>query len=313
LAPTDANPAAPSAALTDDKVPAVWQRLGLPGLADIHVHFLPPAMLAKVWRYFDDAERHYGTAWPINYRTSDAERVATLAALGVRRFPTLCYPHKPGMAAWLNQWCASFAAEHPEAIHSGTFFAEPSAAADVRQALDDGARIFKVHLQVGGFDPRETVLDGAWGALAEAGVPVVVHCGSGPLPGAHTGPGPIGEVLRRHPRLVLVIAHAGAPEYAEHLELALRYPNVRLDTTMVGTGFMNRRAPVPAEVLAAYRDAGDRMVLGSDFPNIPYAYAEQIQSLVDWGFGEDWLRQVLWHNGARLLGLSGRSGEGAGS
>jgi len=290
--------------LSDAEVPAVWQRLGLPGLADIHVHFLPAGMLAKVWRYFDRAEQHYGTAWPISYRTSDAERMATLAALGVRRFPTLCYPHKPGMAAWLNQWCAEFAAEHPQAIHSGTFFGEPSAAADVRQALDAGARIFKVHLQVGGFDPSAAELAGAWGLLAEAGVPVVVHCGSGPLPGAHTGPGPIGAVLRRNSRLVLVIAHAGAPEYAEHLELALRYPNVQLDTTMVGTGFMNRVAPVPPETLARYSDAGDRIVLGSDFPNIPYRYAEQIQSLLDWGFGDDWLRQVLWHNGARLLGIA---------
>lgn len=300
----DADSAAASAALTDEQVPAVWQRLGLPGLADIHVHFLPASVLAKVWRFFDNAERNYGTAWPINYRTSEPDRMATLRALGVERFPTLCYPHKPGMASWLNQWCADFAAEHPRAIHSGTFFGEPSADSDVRRALDAGARIFKVHLQVGGFDPTIPELDGAWGLLAEAGVPVVVHCGSGPLPGAHTGPGPIGAVLRRHPRLVLVIAHAGAPEYAEHLELALRYPNARLDTTMVGTPFLNRLAPIPADTLARYRDAGDRIVLGSDFPNIPYDYAEQIQSLLGWGFGEDWLRQVLWHNGARLLGLA---------
>jgi len=291
------------ATLTDAEVPAVWQRLGLPGLADIHVHFLPAAMLAKVWRYFDQAERHYGTAWPITYRTSDAERMATLAALGVQRFPTLCYPHKPGMAAWLNQWCADFAADgSPKNVALRTARG-CSAAVDVRRALEAGTRIFKVHLQVGGFDPSEQLLDEAWGLLAEAGVPVVVHCGSGPLPGAHTGPGPIGQVLRRHPRLVLVIAHAGAPEYAEHLELALRYPNVRLDTTMVGTAFMNQVAPVPPDTLARYRDAGDRIVLGSDFPNIPYRYAEQIQSLLDWGFGGDWLRQVLWHNGAGLLGL----------
>ena len=290
--------------LTDADVPTVCRRLGLPGLADIHVHFLPASVLAKVWRFFDNAERNYGTAWPINYRTSEPDRMASLQALGVERFPTLCYPHKPGMAAWLNQWCADFAAAHSQAIHSGTFFGEPSADSDVRRALDAGARIFKVHLQVGGFDPTIPELDGAWGLLAEAGVPVVVHCGSGPLPGAHTGPGPIGAVLRRHPRLVLVIAHAGAPEYAEHLELALRYPNARLDTTMVGTAFLNRLAPIPPDTLARYRDAGDRIVLGSDFPNIPYDYAEQIQSLLDWDFGEDWLRQVLWHNGARLLGLA---------
>lgn len=289
--------------LSDADVPAVWQGLGLPGLADVHVHFLPERMLAKVWAYFDQAETHYGRAWPIRYRMPEPDRIAALQRLGVHRFPTLCYPHKAGMAAWLNQWCADFAAEHPEAIQSGTFFAEPSAADDVLWALDQGAAIFKVHVQVGGFDPSDPVLDEAWGLLAEAGVPVITHCGSGPIPGAHTGPGPIGLVLQRHPRLRLVIAHAGAPEYGQHLELALAYPNVMLDTTMVGTAYLGQFAPIPADVRARYADAGDRIVLGSDFPNIPYAYAEQIQSLIDWGFGDDWLKSVLWHNGARLLGL----------
>ncbi len=291
------------AELADADVPSVWRELGLPGLADVHVHFLPERMLAKVWQYFDQAETHYGRAWPIQYRGSEPERISTLQSLGVQHFPTLCYPHKAGMATWLNQWCMDFAAQHPQAVPSATFFAEPSAADDVRWALEQGARIFKVHVQVGGFDPADPVLDEAWGLLAEAGVPVVTHCGSGPLAGAHTGPGPISQVLQRHPGLRLVIAHAGAPEYGEHLDLALAYPNVMLDTTMVGTGFMNEIAPIPAAVLGRYRNAADRIVLGSDFPNIPYSYAHQIQSLIDWDFGDDWLRQVLWHNGAELLGL----------
>jgi predicted TIM-barrel fold metal-dependent hydrolase len=289
--------------LADEDVPAIWQGLGLVGLADIHVHFLPPAMLAKVWAYFDDAVRNYGVEWPVQYRTGDADRIATLKSLGVQQFPTLCYPHKRGMASWLNAWCAGFATEHPEVIPSATFYPEPEAAGYAAKAIDGGVRVFKVHVQVGDFDPSDEVLEPVWGLLAEAGLPVVVHCGSGPLAGRHTGPGPISQVLQRHPRLTAVIAHCGAPEYAEHLALAQRYPNVHLDTTMVGTPFMARLADVPPDVLAAYRDLGDRMVLGSDFPNIPYSYATQIESLLEWDCGDDWLRNVLWRNGARLMGL----------
>ena len=47
------------------------------------------------------------------------------------------------------------------------------------------------------------------------------------------------------------------------------------------------------------------MVLGSDFPNIPYPYATQIEALVRLDLGDDWLRGVLWHNGVRLLGEDG--------
>jgi predicted TIM-barrel fold metal-dependent hydrolase len=47
----------------------------------------------------------------------------------------------------------------------------------------------------------------------------------------------------------------------------------------------------------------DRIVLGSDFPNIPYAYAHQLEALTRLDLGDDWLRAVLWENGARLLDL----------
>jgi len=46
------------------------------------------------------------------------------------------------------------------------------------------------------------------------------------------------------------------------------------------------------------------VLLGSDFPNIPYAYAEQIAGLVRLGFGDPWLRAVCRENAARLFGLT---------
>jgi hypothetical protein len=135
-----------------------------------------------------------------------------------------------------------------------------------------------------------------------------VHCGSGPLPGQHTGPGPFGGVLAAHPALTAVIAHCGAPEFAEHLDLVDRFPNVHVDTTMVGTDFMNRLAPVPNDVLPRLAAARDRVVLGTDFPNIPYAFAEQLAALERFDLGDDWLRAVCWDNGMRLLGPAGGHG-----
>ena len=73
----------------DDAVPAWWQALGLPGLFDVHVHFLPPRMQAKVWAQFDDAGPLIGRPWPLEYRGDDAELVERLRALGVRRFSAL--------------------------------------------------------------------------------------------------------------------------------------------------------------------------------------------------------------------------------
>jgi uncharacterized protein len=287
--------------LDDEDVPAWWGRLGLPGLVDIHTHFMPKPVMDAVWRFFDDAELHYGQPWPVHYRLPEPERVAILERLGVRTFTALVYPHKPGMAESLSRWAREFAAATPGCLSSGTFFPEPSAAGYVRQALDEGTAVFKAHVQVGGYDPRDELLDEVWGQLAEAATPVVVHCGSGPVPGPHTGPGPFGEVLARHPRLTAVIAHAGSPEFREHLELARRYPNIHLDTTMVGTRFTGATAAIGADIVAQFGDLQDRIVLGSDFPNIPYAYAEQLAALDRFALGDDWLQAVCWYNGVRLL------------
>lgn len=290
--------------LTDAEVPAFWRGLGLPGLADVHVHFYPERMLRKVWRYFDDASR-YGIEWPITYRWPDDQRVAHLAALGVRVYPALNYAHQPGMAADLTEWSLEFAARTPGCLPSGTFYPEPGVLDRVEKALAAGVRVFKAHVQVGAYDPRDPLLDPVWGLLAEAGTPVVVHAGSGPLPGAHTGPGPLGAVLARHPRLTAVVAHLGLPEYGEFFDLAERYERVHLDTTMAGTDFVEQFAPFPAALRLRLRELGlaGRVLLGSDFPNIPYPYAHQLEALARLDLGDAWLRAVCWDAAATLFGL----------
>lgn len=292
---------------TDADVPAWVEGLGLPGLADIHVHFLPEPVLRKVWAYFDAAEANYGRPWPVAYRLPEADRIQVLRGLGLAAIPALSYAHRPGMARWLNEWSADFARRVPGAVHCATMFPEPGATEVVRDALDAGARLVKVHVQVGGFAPDDARLDGAWGLLEAARTPVVIHAGSAPLRGRHTGPEPVRRVLTAHPDLVLVIAHLGMPEYHAFADLAEEFDGVHLDTTMVATDFTEALAPMPADYVARLPGLGDRIVLGSDFPNIPYAYAHQLAALARLDLGDDWLRKVLWHNGARLMDLPSRA------
>jgi uncharacterized protein len=285
-----------------ERVAEFRARVGLDSIIDVHTHFMPERLLAAVWAYFDAAGPLIGRPWPITYREDERTRVSTLRAFGVTAFTALLYPHKPGMARSLNEWGADFAARTPDCLHSATFFAEPSAASDVRRAIEQGARVFKCHLQVGGFDPNDPQLDAAWGLLAEAGVPVVTHCGSGPVPGRFTGPGPIARTLARHPALRLVVAHLGMPEYGEFLTLAERYPGVLLDTTMAFTPFIDDAgAAFPAGELPRLRDLGHRVLLGTDFPNIPYSYADALEALERTGLGPNWLRAVCHDNAAALF------------
>jgi predicted TIM-barrel fold metal-dependent hydrolase len=266
------------------------------------VHFLPPPVMTKVWEQFDTAGPLIGRKWPIEYRGSDAERVARLRALGVRRFSALPYAHRPGIAEYLNDWAAGFAADVPECLSSATFFPEPSAAAYVAERVEAGTEVFKVHVQVGDFDLCDPLLDDVWSRIADVGTPVVIHAGSGPVANAHTGPAPVRELVRRHPALRAVLAHMGAPEYVEFLELAETHDSVYLDTTMVFTEFFDRMAPYPPDLLPRVAALADRVLLGSDFPNIPYPYAHQVEALDRLGLGEDWLRKVCWENAQALVG-----------
>jgi hypothetical protein len=121
-----------------------WQRLGLPGLVDVHTHFMPERVLRKVWGYFDALGPATGGAleWPITYRQEEEERVALIREFGVRAFTAMLYPHKPGMAQWLNGWAVDFAARTPDCLHTSTLFPEPGVEGYVREALDSGARVF---------------------------------------------------------------------------------------------------------------------------------------------------------------------------
>ncbi|MEU0114647.1 amidohydrolase family protein [Streptomyces bobili] len=279
------------------------RRIGVPALIDVHTHFMPERVLRKVWEYFDAVGPMTGIEWGITYRHEEDERVALLRRFGVRAFTAMLYPHKAGMAAWLNGWAADFAARTPDCLHTATLFPEEGVAEYVGAAVEAGARVFKSHVQVGAYDPTHELLDPVWGMLADAGVPVVMHCGSGPAPGKHTGPEPVGRLLARHPRLPLVVAHMGMPEYTDFLDLAERYIEVRLDTTMAFTDFSERLSPFPATELGRLADLGDRILLGSDFPNIPYPYVHQLDALERLGLGDEWLRGVCYENGARLFGL----------
>ena len=198
------------------------------GCSTSHTHFLPPRVMAKVRHQFDTAGPLIGQRLAAGVPRADEELVATLRGFGVRRFSALPYAHKPEMAEFLNDWSFRFADRTPGCLRSATFYPEPGAAAYVAQRIGAGAEIFKVHVQVGGFDVRDPLLDDVWGVLEDARAP-----GRRPRrlrPGRHArtpGRDRSPSCCAAHPRLALVIAHLGAPEYAEFLGLAEAYEHVR--------------------------------------------------------------------------------------
>ena len=106
------------------------------------------------------------------------------------------------------------------------------------------------------------------------------------------------KVLIRQLRL----AGTPAPQ-PEFLDLAEQYPLLCLDTTMVWTDFSEGGAPFPPAERERLHRFADRILFGSDFPNIPYPYAEAVAALERLDLGPDWLRKVCHDNAVRLFEL----------
>ena len=60
------------------QVRRIWSALDLPGVIDVHTHFMPKSVLDKVWHYFDSAGPLVGREWPISYRAAESRRVQLL-------------------------------------------------------------------------------------------------------------------------------------------------------------------------------------------------------------------------------------------
>ena len=287
--------------MTDDEIPGFLTALGIPGIVDAHVHFLPDRLQDAIWRWFD----RLTPPWPVTYRGPADDRLAVLASVGVRHHTALAYAHHPGMLRSLNDHTLALSVAVPAVIPTFTIYPEPGAGAETERCLAAGGRAVKVHLQVGGFDATDPLLAPSWSLLQDAGTPIILHAGAvsdGSGNEEWCGPAPVRRLLAQFPRLRLVIAHLGIPDEDAFVAIAEEHQNVWLDTAMVFTD-PPYLGPAPLHLVKRVGALGDRIVFGSDFPTIPHQFAAQVSGLAALGLGDDWLRQVLWHNGLRLFGI----------
>lgn len=292
--------------LDDAEIPAFLDDLGVPGIVDLHVHFLPDRLQQAVWRFFDALD---DPPWPIHYREDEATRLARLRSCGVVAHTALAYPHKPGMLPWLNDYTLGLAERHPQVIPTCTIFPDDDVDQQTADAIARGAQVVKVHLQIGRFDVRDPRLTTSWEMIAAHRLPVMLHASAvygvdgG---GAWCGPDVVAALLDAHPDLRLIVAHLGRPDDEGFLRLAERTPGLLLDVSMslVHDGGFPNTYPQPERLAALW----ERVVFGTDFPSIPHPYARQVAGLAALGLDDRGLRAVLHDNARRLLDHVNRAG-----
>lgn len=274
--------------------------LGIDGIVDVHVHALPARLQRAVWRFFDGLD---DPPWPIRYRVDAREQLAVLRRVGVVAHTALAYAHRPGMLDWLNDYTLDLADAHPQVIPTFTIFPEDGVAERTAAAIGRGGAVVKVHLQVGRFSATDARLDEAWGLIAEARLPVVLHASAVyGVDGGHEycGADGVRALLDRHPDLTLVIAHLGIPQHDGFVPLAEEHEDLYLDVamTMVSERFDE---VVDAAMLDRMRALKSRILFGSDFPSIPHDFAHQLRALRRLEPTRDELHALLGGTARRLL------------
>ncbi|XXF79417.1 amidohydrolase family protein [Myxococcaceae bacterium GXIMD 01537] len=290
------NPPLP--ALTDEEGPRLPE--GLPPVVDAHVHLFPDRVFEAIWRWFE----RYG--WSIRYKLHTPQVVSFLLSRGVSHVVALHYAHKPGMARMLNHYVAEVARAEPRVLGLATVLpGEPDAVAILREAFAAGLRGVKLHCHVQCFAPDAPELHEVYAACAEAGRPLVMHAGREPAsphyacdPHALCGVERVERVLKDHPTLKLCVPHLGADEFDAYARLLERHDNLWLDTTMAMAGYFPIAPP-----RRALEVRPERVLYGTDFPNLPYAWDRELRQLLALKLGDEVEAGVLGQNALRLFGV----------
>jgi hypothetical protein len=194
----------------------------------------------------------------------------------------------------------------------------------LRTEIETG-RISLIHemtLNYYGLRPDDERLAPYWALAAEFDLPVGIHTGRGPGPGAKNStrsqpgccpnydkemgnPELLRPILERHPDLRIWIQHVGSGrgEYTYHWDEALAlladYPNVNVDVSITN-GVMSEQVYADALKRLIKAGFGDRIMYGSD--NLPAAPILDRLSRMEF-LSESQRRGILYDNAAKFLRL----------
>ena len=172
---------------------------------------------------------------------------------------------------------------------------------ELGRQLDLGAVACKIHPVHAGFPANDRSMYPAYGLCQEAGIPLVVHCGTSTFPGstnAYADPIVLDDVLRDFRSLVVVLAHGGRGWWYDAAAfLALTHERVWIELS-----------GLPPSRLRDYyaRQSWSRltrkMIFGTDWPGVP-GIARNARAVAALCPSDEVAALVLAGNAARVYNL----------
>jgi len=274
----------------------------LPLVIDAHVHLFPDELFQAIWQWFD----RY--AWQIRHRLKSPEIVEFLLSRGIHRIVGLQYAHRPGIARGLNAYMAQLCSRYPQVIGTATVFpSEENTVAILEEGFRMGLIGVKLRAHVQGFDMGSTEMHCIYQTCVEYGQPLIMHVGREPKSPVFNYPRDpylicsakaVEEVIRAYPKLRVCVPHMGADEYSDYQRLVEQYDNLWLDNAMIlADYFPGQDVPNLSEMRC------DRIMYGTDFPHLPYAWDRELKRLCELDLKEEMLALILGENAMEFFSV----------
>lgn len=160
------------------------------------------------------------------------------------------------------------------------------------------------------FRPDDAKAWSLYEAAAGLNIPLLVHTGMSWAPGTALDPGqPLlwENVIRRFPQLNFVLAHFAWPWVWEAAALALKYPNVYLDTSCLYYDSPKEffqfvfSKQIPTTVIE--RSLRNKIVFGSNYPRVEIK--NMVHAMKSLDLTEGCLNRIFRENALKLLGIGG--------
>lgn len=280
----------------DNAVPA-----NLPPIIDSHVHIFPRPIFRALWEWFE------AYAWPIRYKGSTPELLDFLFERGVEHIVALQYAHKPGIARDLNQYMVRICRQYAGRVTgmATVFPGEVNAAVILEEAFVDGLQGVKLHAHVQCFDMNSKEMDPIYRTCIKKDKPLVIHAGREPKSESYAcdpyllcRSDKLETVLQAYPDLKICVPHLGMDEFESYQRLIETYDTLWLDTSVACAEFLPFDHDIRLKTMRT-----DRIMYGSDFPNLPYAWDREIKQINKSKLSDAQMRKILAENAREFYNI----------
>ncbi|WP_368280067.1 amidohydrolase family protein [Halomarina oriensis] len=268
---------------------------------DCHVHLMPERLVAAI-----RGALHDEAGWEFPHPSDREPMERTLRAAGVERYCALPYAHKPAIARELNEWVLARSAESEMVVPFATVHGDDPVEEVVREAFEAGARGLKFQCPVQRLAPDDPRLDPAYELAAEYDRSVLFHGGTAPMFEAspYVGVERFEAFVDSYPDVRACCAHMGTFQHEQFLDVLAENEHVYLDTCFAMSSAVGESMAFdPSEIPdSAFVEHADRIMYGSDYPNIPHSYESEREHLLGRDLPGETYRDLFHDTAERFLG-----------